>query len=271
MKYDVIVIGSGPAGLSAAINVIQRGASVLCVSTSSDNNPLGKAEKIDNYLGLPGVSGKQMLDIFREHASGMGVEFLQERVLSTFYNDGTWMISAGSEVLECSCIVFAGGIVRGKPFPGEEEHLGMGVSYCATCDGMLYRGKDVAVIGFGEADREEADYLEEIGCRVSWFEKPKKVQISGAGQVSSVTIDGTSVPVSCVFILRPSLAPTSLFPELEMENGYIKTDRGMKTNLPGLYAAGDCTGRPLQVAKAVGEGMIAGQYAADEAKGRGKG
>ncbi len=270
MKYDVIVIGGGPAGLSAAINVIQRGASVLCISTSPENNPLGKAEKIDNYLGLPGVTGKELLDLFSEHARKAGVELLRERVLSTFYNDGTWMISAGSEVLECSCIVFAGGITRGKPFPGEAEHLGMGVSYCATCDGMLYRGKDVAVIGFGEADKEEADYLEEIGCHVTWYEKPKKVQISGEGQVSSVTVDGTEKTVSGVFILRPSLAPTSVFPELEMENGYIKTDRAMKTNLPGLYAAGDCIGRPLQVAKAVGEGMIAGQNAADEAKGRNK-
>ena len=259
--YDVLVIGAGPAGLSAAINVRQRGGSVLVVGVSPENNPLWKAEKIDNYLGMPGLTGREMLEQFRDHAEKMGVEFTENRVLSTFYNNGTWMVSAGSDVHEARAIVFAGGITRGKKFPGEEEHLGMGVSYCATCDGMLYRGKDVAVIGFGEADRKEADYLKGIGCGVQYFEKPKKVEIFGSPRVEQVEVDGTKLDVSCVFILRPSLAPVSLFPGLELDGTYIRTDRSMATSLPGLFAAGDCTGAPLQVAKAVGEGMIAGQKA----------
>lgn len=264
--YDVIVIGTGPAGLSAAINVRQRGGSVLCVGTALENNPLLKAERVDNYLGLPGMTGKQLLDTFLDHAKKSGAEFLQERVLNTYHSDNGWMVSAGSQVLECRCLIFTGGIMRGKPYPGEQEHIGMGVSYCATCDGMLYRGKNVAVIGFGPADREEAEYLEGIGCKVRYFEKPKKVEIRGEGKVSSALVDQEEVAADCVFVLRPSLAPSSLFPELELEDGYIRTDRMMHTNLPGLYAAGDCTGRPLQVSKAVGEGLIAGQQAADEAK-----
>ena len=264
--YDVIVIGTGPAGLSAAINVRQRGGSVLCVGTALENNPLLKAERVDNYLGLPGLTGKQMLDTFLDHAKQSGAEFLQERVLSTYHSDSGWMVSAGSQVLESRCVVFTGGIMRGKPYPGETEHIGIGVSYCATCDGMLYRGKDVAVIGFGPSDKEEAEYLEGIGCSVRYFEKPKKVQICGEGKVSSVIVDGEEAEVACVFVLRPSLAPSSLFPELALEDGYIRVDRMMRTNLPGLYAAGDCTGRPLQVSKAVGEGLVAGQQAADEAK-----
>lgn len=265
-KYDVIVIGSGPAGLSAAINVRQRGGTVLCVSTALDGNPLLKAEKVDNYLGLPGLTGQQMLETFREHAVKAGVEFLKERVLNTYYTGSGWMVSAGAEVLEALCVVFAGGIMRGKPYPGEEDYIGRGVSYCATCDGMLYRGKEVAVIGFGPSDREEAEYLEKIGCTVHYFEKPRKVVISGEQSVSSVTVDETVCDVSCVFILRPALAPVSLFPELEMEDGYIRVNRMMQTSLPGLYAAGDCTGRPLQVSKAAGEGLVAGQMAADEAE-----
>ena len=259
--FDVIVIGTGPAGLSAAINVRQRGGTVAAVGLDESSNPLWKAERIDNYLGMPSVSGKEMLRSFRAHAEQMGVEFIENRVLNTFYNDGTWMVSAGSDVLQAYAVVFAGGITRGKPYPGEEEHVGRGVSYCATCDGMLYRGKDVAVIGFSDADKKEAEYLERIGCAVKYVQSPKKVEITGEGQVAAAEIDGESIPASCVFILRPSLAPTKLFPELELEGGYIKTDRMMATNLPALYAAGDCTGRPLQVAKAVGEGMIAGQQA----------
>ena len=259
--YDVLVIGAGPAGLSAAINVRQRGGSVLVVGLSPKNNPLAKAEKIDNYLGLPGKTGEELLDIFRKHAESMGVEFAAERVLSAYNTGDSWMISAGSSVYEGIAMVFAGGILRGKSFPGEDSHLGMGVSYCATCDGMLYRGKDVAVIGFGEADREEAEYLTGIGCRVRYFEKPKKVEIPGTGRVDRVLVDGEELPCEGVFILRPSLAPTSLFPDLEMEQGYVKVDREMATNVPGLFAAGDCTGTPLQISKSTGEGLIAGQKA----------
>ena len=259
--YDVIVIGQGPAGLSAAINVRQRGGSVLVAALPMENNPLWKAERVDNYPGLPGMTGRQMLETFQDHAVKMGVEFKEGRVLNTFFTGTNWMLSIGSDVLEARSIVFAGGITRGKPYPGEEEHLGAGVSYCATCDGMLYRGRDVAVIGFGSADEKEAQYLCSIGCNVTYFEKPKSVEVKGEGPVSEVIIDGQSYAVACVFILRPSLAPTSLFPGLVLDGSYVQVDREMKTSLEGLYAAGDCTGTPLQVAKAVGEGMIAGQKA----------
>lgn len=258
---DVLIIGAGPAGLSAAINVRQRGGSALIVGLSNRNNPLYKAERLDNYLGLYGVTGEEMLTRFEEHAKRMGVEFNRNRVLNTMYTGSSWMISAGSDVLEAKALIFAGGITRGKPYPGEEAHVGMGVSYCATCDGMLYRGKDVAVIGFGPADREEADYLQGIGCNVRYYEKPKKVEILGEGQVSRLLIDGEERAVSCVFILRPSLAPSGLFPGIELDGNYIRVNRNMETNLPGLFAAGDCTGTPLQVSKAVGEGLIAGQRA----------
>jgi len=259
--YDVIVIGGGPAGLSAAINVRQRGGSVLVATLPMENNPLAKAERVDNYPGFYHVTGTQILESFYRHAEDMGVEFLEGRVLNAYYTGKNWMLSIGSDVKEALALVFAGGITRGKPFPGETEHLGAGVSYCATCDGMLYRGKEVAVLGFGPADKKEAEFLESIGCHVQYFDKPREVIIEGNGPVDSVTIDGEKISVSCVFILRPSLAPTSLFPGIELEGQYICVDREMKTNLDGLYAAGDCTGTPLQIAKAAGEGMTAGQKA----------
>ncbi len=259
--YDVMVIGCGPAGLSAAVNVRQRGGSVICVGTAKENNPLWKAERIDNYLGMPSVTGSQMMEAFIEHARSMGVEMKKERVLNAFYTGDHWMMSAGADVLEAYAVVFAGGISRGKTWPGEEEYVGRGVSYCATCDGMLYRGKDVAVIGYGSADKEEAEYLEQIGCRTVYREKPKTVRIIGEKKVSAVEVDSETIPCECVFILRPSLAASSLFPGIELNGSYLKTDEDMATNLPGLYAAGDCTGRPLQVARAVGQGLVAGQKA----------
>ncbi|SFG23931.1 thioredoxin reductase (NADPH) [Lachnospiraceae bacterium C7] len=259
--YDVIVIGLGPAGLSAAINVRQRGGSVLVIGTSIEENPLMKAEKIDNYLGLPGKTGGELMEIYLDHAKKMGVEIKEGRVLTTMKNKNSWMVSAGSDFYEAYALVQTGGIVRGKKFQGEEEHLGKGISYCATCDGMLYRGKDVAVIGYGASDAKEAEFLKGIGCNVEYFENPKKVTIEGEDKVEKLKIAENEYNVEGIFILRPTIAPNELFPSLELEGNYIKVDRKMATNIEGLYAAGDCTGLPLQVSKAVGEGLVAGQSA----------
>ena len=159
-------------------------------------------------------------------------------------------------------LVLASGILRGKKFPGEEEFLGRGVSYCATCDGMLYRGKHVAVLGYTESARHEADFLSQIGCQVTYFDHPKACVIEGSTQVERIRVAEETLDVQGVFLLRSAMAPTDLFPALETEGNYVKVDRKMATNLPGVFAAGDCTGGPLQVSKATGEGLIAGQSAA---------
>ena len=174
----------------------------------------------------------------------------------------TWYVSVGSDMVDALSVVLAAGVSRGKKFPGEAAFLGRGVSYCATCDGMLYRGRPVAVLGYSENARREGEFLREIGCAVTYFDRPKQCTITGGDRVESVTCDGVTVPAEGVFILRPTLAPTDLFPELTVENGHVIVDRRMATNLPGLFAAGDCTGGPLQAVKAAGEGLVAGQSAA---------
>jgi thioredoxin reductase (NADPH) len=248
--------------LSAAVNVRARGRSVLVVSNPLEENPLWQAKEVDNHLGMPKQSGAQMLSAFRRHAEAHGVEFRAGKVLNTVFMSGAWYVSIGSEMEHAVSLVLAAGVARGRKFPGETELLGRGVSYCATCDGMLYRGKNVAVLGYSDTARREADYLAEIGCSVTYFDRPRSCTIHGGGRVETVTCDGETVPVEGVFLLRPTMAPTDLFPGLAVENGYVTVDRKMKTNLPGVFAAGDCTGGPLQVSKAVGEGLIAGQSAA---------
>ena len=262
MSYDILVIGGGPAGLSAALNVRARGRSVLVVTNPPEKNPLWRAERVDNYLGMGAVSGAQMLSDMRAQAEAAGVEFLTGRALNASYMMDNWYVSVGSDMYNARAVVLSGGVARGKKFPGEQEFLGRGVSYCATCDGMLYRGRSVAVLGFSDSARKEADFLQSIGCTVSYFHRPKSCTIAGGDTVETVTCDGVTEAVDCVFILRPTMAPTDLFPGLATDNGYVTVDRRMTTNLPGLFAAGDCTGGPLQVAKAVGEGLVAGQSAA---------
>lgn len=262
MSYDVLVIGGGPAGLSAAVNVRARGKSVLVVSNPPEESPLWKAERVDNHLGMPHRSGAELLREFQRHAEAAGVEFRTGKVLSTVRSGEEWYVSIGSDMENARALVLAAGVARGKKFPGEEKLLGRGVSYCATCDGMLYRGKAVAVLGYSDTARREADFLAGIGCSVTYFDRPRTCEIGGEDQVNSVTCDGETVPVEGVFLLRPTMAPTDLFPGLALEQGYVAVNRKMATNLPGVFAAGDCTGGPLQVSKAVGEGLIAGQSAA---------
>ena len=262
MAYDVIVIGGGPAGLSAAVNVRARGKRVLVVTNPPEENPLWKAEMVDNYLGLPGKSGAELLQIFRTHAEQAGAEFREGRVIGALAVGNEWYVSIGSDVETANALVMAGGVARAKKFPGEAEYLGRGVSYCATCDGMLYRGKPVIVAGYSDSARKEADFLSSIGCTVTYLDRPRKLEILGGDRADRVVCEGETIETSCIFLLRPALAPTDVFPGLEVDNGYIRVDRSMATNLPGVFAAGDCTGTPLQVSSAAGEGLVAGQSAA---------
>lgn len=262
MTYDVIVVGGGPAGLSAALNVRARGKAALVVSNPLEENPLWRAERIDNCLGLPGLSGAELLGRLRDHAASAGVEFLEGRALSALRSKEDWYVGVGSDMFQGRAVVLAAGAAHGEKLPGEEKLLGRGVSYCATCDGMLYRGRKAAVLGWTPSAKKEAEFLESIGCQVIYFDRPRDCSIQGETRVEAVTCGGVTEEVDGVFLLRPAMAPQDLFPGLALEGGYVKVDREQATNLPGIFAAGDCTGGPHQVSKAIGEGQVAGQKAA---------
>ena len=255
--YDIAVIGGGPAGLSAAIQVRARNKSVLVVSGDDRDNPLYKTSRIDNYLGFYNVTGPELLERFRTHAGQMGAERRDGRVLNLLAAGGAYYLSIGSEVEQARAVVLATGVVRAKKYPGEAERLGAGVSYCATCDGMLYRGREIAVVG-KTADAPHEGLHSDIP-----FVKAVRLEVLGEKKVEALRADSVTLPCEGVFILRPSMAPADLLPGLALEGGYIKTDRNMATNLPGVFAAGDCTGLPLQVSKAVGEGQVAGHRASE--------
>lgn len=276
MIYDIVVLGGGPAGLAAALAARGRGRSVLVVSNRWQDSPLARAELVDNYLGLPGRTGTQLLQELDDHARSAGAEMVQGRVVSMMAWEG-YALTVGSEVYQGKALVLAPGVVRQAKFPGEDALLGRGVSYCATCDGMLFRGKAVTVVGRSEDAPHEANYLRSIGCQVTYvaaarpaaledeipFVKGARLEIRGDGAVSALMVDGAELPCAAVFVLRQAVAPSDLLPGLAVEEGRIVVDRQMCTNLPGVFAAGDCTGGPLQVAKAVGEGHIAGLAAAE--------
>ena len=270
MTYDIMILGSGPAGLAAAIAARGRNKSALVIGNRWQDGPLAKAERVDNYPGLPGRTGLEVLEALHSHAEAAGAEFVVGKALSLLAWDG-FSVTVGSQVYQGKALILAPGVVRQSKYPGEAEYLGRGVSYCATCDGMLYRNRPVAVVGLAPDAPHEANYLHSLGCQAVYvspqrpqglnedipYIKASRLAVRGEQTVTGLEADGALLPCAGVFILRKAVAPDDLLPNLETEDGVIQVDRRMATNLPGVFAAGDCTGAPLQVSKAVGEGHVA--------------
>lgn len=285
MTYDTAIIGTGPAGLSAAINLKLHNKSVLWLGASNLSTKVEKSEKIANYPGMGYITGKELIDRFKSHADEMGLEITEQMVTAIMSGGDYYMMSAGSDVYMAKTILLAVGAAAAKGFDGEEEYLGRGVSYCATCDGFLYRGKTIAVFCGDERFEHEIDYLAELADTVyvyasynggkygrngSWqqgdsgttgktviLQKPIKKVLGGMKASEIVLTDDTHISIDGLFCLRNAIAPATLLKDLELDGAHIIVNRAMETNLPGVFAAGDCTGRPYQIAKSVGEGNIA--------------
>lgn len=274
---DVAIIGAGPAGLSAAVNVLTRGKTLRIFSNRE--NYLSKAERVDNHLGFYNISGKEMMNQFLEHAQAMDVKIENEKVVNILPMDESFMLNVNGEIIEAKKVILALGTSKVKEIPGESRLLGMGVSYCATCDGMLYRGKTAAVWDQSPEAVHEANYLRDIGVKIIFVSKKPRPEnlnpdieyisgtiseIQGNHKVEGIVSGGSIIKVDAVFMLREAVAPDKLIDGLGIENGFIAVNRDMETNIQGIYAAGDCTGKPLQISKAVSEGLIAAQNAAKE-------
>ncbi|MGB4438062.1 MAG: FAD-dependent oxidoreductase [Sedimentibacter sp.] len=272
---DMIIIGAGPAGLSAAVNAIARGKTVRIFS--SKENYLSRAERVDNHLGFYNMSGKELMDKFKEHAKAMDIKIEKGKVVNILPLGESFMVNINGEIAEAKKIILAMGISKVKELPGEAKLLGMGVSYCATCDGMLYRGKNAVVWDQSHEALEEANFLQSIGVNVTFVSKKPRPEslnngikyingtiseVIGDDKVESIVAGDETIKTDAVFMLRDAVAPTSLIDGLKTEDNFIAIDRYMETNIEGVYAAGDITGKPLQLSKAVSEGLIAAQHAA---------
>lgn len=257
--HDIIIIGAGPAGVSAALTAKNRGKSVLIISNPASTSDIYKTKHVGNYPGMPDVSGAEMMEIFRKQLDTAGLEVITARALNAMAFGDNFIVSIGQDNYECRSIILAPGLAKAKAFAGEQEFLGRGVSYCATCDGMLFRGKTVAVIAQNEYAEEEADFLKSIGCIVEYFDKTRarKFEITGENVVTTLIADGVEYLVSGVFILRNTIAPSNFISGLDSRDGHIAVDEHMQSSVKGVFAAGDCTGRPYQIPRAVGQGNIA--------------
>ena len=274
-RYDIAIIGTGPAGLEAAITAKVRNKNIILFGNKELSNKMQVVDHpILNYLGLPSVTGKEMAAAFTKQLEELDIQITEEKVTSVYAMGEYFGLQlANNEMVEASSVILASGVVAGKPYPGEEKFLGRGVSYCATCDAPLYKGKTVAVIGGGADEEAEADFLGEVCEKVYYIplykEEPefthdnvivvreKPQEIKGAMKVSTLVTDANEYEVACVFILRAAQFPGQLVPGLAVEGNAVKVDLQMKTNLPGLFAAGDIAGQPYQYIKSAGQGNVA--------------
>ena len=272
-RVDIAIIGTGPAGLEAAITARIRNKSVLLIGSKDFSNKLVKAESIKNYLGFPDISGRDLADRFACHLEEMDIEITEDKITSVYsMGDYFALQNSKNEFYEASTIILATGVMQGKLYPGEEEFLGRGVSYCATCDAPLYHGKTAIVVGSSEKEEAEADFLAEVADKVFYIptyagdiqlkdsvevlrEKPKEIYESEGKKVLKTNVGDH--PVDGIFILRESVSPAQLVPGLATDKNHVKVDRTMSTNIPGCFACGDIVGQPYQYIKAAGEGNIA--------------
>ncbi len=270
-RYEIAVIGTGPAGLSAAVTAALRHKKLLLLGQKDLSAKLSRAERIDNYLGLPGISGADLAGKMAAHIASMGIEITEDRITQV-YAMGDYFALQGREMYEAETVILAGGVVQGKLLPGEEALLGQGVSYCATCDAALYRGKDTVVVGYSPREEEEAAFLAEVAGKVTYIPMydgevrldPKvnvlrehPVEIRGTLKKRVLVTKEGEHEADGVFILRDAVSAGQLVPGLETDGPHVKVDLSMASNLPGLFACGDLAGRPYQYIKAAGQGNIA--------------
>ncbi len=272
----VIIIGAGPAGVSAALYTVRAGIETLVLSNGG--GALKKAERIENYYGFPQpVSGEELMTRGIEGARRLGVSFQEEEVVGIGFEDSL-VVSTTAGRHAADAVLLATGTSRlAPPIPGLKDFEGRGVSYCAVCDAFFYRGRDVAVLGSGEYALHEARELEAVARSVTILTNGQTpsaafpehfrmvtgeiAAVEGGGMLGGVRLkDGTLVQADGLFVAVGVAGSVALAKKIGAltEGTAISVDENMATNVPGLYAAGDCTGGLLQISKAVYEGAKAG-------------
>ena len=278
--YDCIIIGKGPAGISAGLYVKRANLNVLIIG--KDGGTLETTEKIENYYGFENpISGKQLLENGLKQAKRLQIPIDTDEVVSVEYKENEFIVETRNNEYKSKTLILATGSRRNIPtIKGIKEYEGNGVSYCAICDGFFYKGKNVAVLGNGDYALKEANILSKTASKVTILTDGKDIVENRTEMPSNIhletrqiqSIEGTKRIEDVKFKDNSSLKTDGLFVALGtatsfdfakklgaiIKNNYIEIDENMRTNVPRLYACGDCTGGLLQISKAVYEGAKAG-------------
>jgi len=272
--FDVVVVGSGPAGMSAAVNVANRKRTVAMLGGQAPFGRLLKAHSVANYLGFTIASGQELAAAFVRHLREFSVPLIREKASKIIPDEDGFVVFTEKGFYHAGAVVLASGVYREAEIDGEEDLVGQGVSYCVTCDGRLFAGRRAAFISYSREGEDEAsalaeDYGVEVtfvplyegdyhvpeGARVLTGARPSRIA-QGDGALL-VSLPDEELHVDAVFIYKDSVSPRTLVEGLESDGRHVTVGRHMETAVPGIFAAGDCTGEPYQTAKAVGEGQVA--------------
>lgn len=271
-RYDLAIVGTGPAGLSAALNAKIRNKKFIIFGTNKLSSKLEKAERVNNYLGFYGKSGAEIANEFANHLKQMNIDITEEKINNIYDMGDYFTLMANEKMYESTSIILATGVNFGRPFKGEEDFLGKGVGYCATCDAPLYKNKTVTIIAYNKQEEAEVNFISTIAAKVYLVPMYKEnaevdksveiirdmpTEICGDKKVTKLVLKKSEIKTDGIFILRDSISPGQLVPGLKMDGNHIEVDRKMRTNLSGCFAAGDITGTPYQYIKSAGEGNIA--------------
>lgn len=272
-RYDIAIVGTGPGGLEAAITAKIRNKDIILFGNNDLSLKIKKATEIKNYLGFPDITGDELADAYSRHLRKMDIDINTSRINAVYTMGDYFVLQSAEEMFESKSVIISTGVVTGKTFPGEEENLGRGVSYCATCDASLYKDKEAIVIGYSPKEEEEIVFLAEKAKKVTYLALYKEVpfladnieiitdsvpkEIIKTGEKMSLITNKGQIEADGIFILRDAVFPDKLVPGLETDGGHIVTDRNMRTNIDGIFACGDITGKPYQYMKAAGEGNVA--------------
>lgn len=271
-RMDIAIIGSGPAGLSAALNAKIRKKKFKIFGSSNLSPKIERAHEINNYLGFYAKSGTEIKEAFAKHIEAMEIQITEEKITMIYSMGDYFTLLANDKIYEATSVILATGISFGKPLKGEETFLGKGVGYCATCDAALYKDKIVTIISYNKHEEAEANFVANIAAKVYYIPMYKEkvevddsieiirdtpIEIIGEQKVHRLILKNQEIETDGIFILRESVSPGQLIPGLTMDGQHVAVDRRMKTNLPGCFAAGDIVGTPYQYIKSAGEGNIA--------------
>jgi len=297
MKYDVIILGAGPAGLTAGIYAARAGLKTAIIEKGQTGGQISLTLEVDNYPGIVGQTGPEMTETMLEQAKSFGAEKISDEILEMNLEGETKVLKSKNNTYETKTVIYATGAnPRKLNIPGEEEYTGKGVAYCATCDGAFYVGSDIYVVGGGDAAVEEAIFLTKFGKKViilyrggelkaaksiqdkafanekievRFFEEVR--EIKGGQFATELVVEDTKNgemktytakagdPDIGLFILAGYIPNTELIDgQVELDRGYVKAGEDTKTNLPGVFVAGDVRTKTVrQVVTATADGAVA--------------
>ncbi|MDO5026802.1 MAG: NAD(P)/FAD-dependent oxidoreductase [Tissierellia bacterium] len=272
-KYEIAIIGTGPAGISSALTCKSRNKDFVLIGPSEGSQKIAKAKLIDNYLGFDNISGKDFNTKIMASIKDNDFDHIDQMV-SVIYSlpESFFVELKDGKTIEAKSVIVATGVNFSSKIKGEDKFLGKGISFCATCDGNLYKDKKIVVLGYNQEAVEEAKFLSSLtsslifvnltGNKIEFSDtievvEDKVLEFVGQDKAEKLILESGELEADGFFVIRDAQGMADLIPGIDLDRKHIRVDKDFSTNIEGLFACGDVTGLPYQILKAAGQGNVA--------------